>query len=228
MFTILLALAVVFIVWAAFNYLTGQGEAEKVTAAHRALIYAAVAIIVAMLSRGFVYVVRNVVDGARNPASSSQGGTTAPSANNGGFGGSGSSSSGSQQARFAAVSEFTKFGVRVEVCTDNKIPGVVIRDDNTPPGTTVNEGFDANVGNPDISASVNGAPRVLVPATEQTLATPAAANAGAFTLVGTVSTGGIIGIGSTDYTFTVEICNQGNVPAIQYNRGTGSNDWRAL
>jgi len=61
MFTIFLILAVIFIVWAAFLYLTAGGDAEKIGSAHKQLIYAAIAIGVALLSRGVQPLVENLL-----------------------------------------------------------------------------------------------------------------------------------------------------------------------
>ena len=60
MFTILLVLAVVFILLAAYKYLI-SGGGEEVGAAHKMLLYAAVAIAVAFLAKGIVYVVAELV-----------------------------------------------------------------------------------------------------------------------------------------------------------------------
>jgi len=54
---LLIILAVVFIIWAAFIYLTAGGDAEKVGNANKMLIYAAVAIAIALLAQGIVYIV---------------------------------------------------------------------------------------------------------------------------------------------------------------------------
>ncbi len=60
-FTILIILAVVFIFVAAFYYLTAAGDAEKVKTAHQTLIYAIVAIAVALLAVGIRYLVAELV-----------------------------------------------------------------------------------------------------------------------------------------------------------------------
>ena len=57
-FTIFLVLAVLFIILAAFNYLTSSGSEEKVQKANKMLVYTAVAIAVAVLARAIVYFVR--------------------------------------------------------------------------------------------------------------------------------------------------------------------------
>ncbi len=61
-FAILIVLAVIFIFVAAFYYLTAAGDAEKVKTAHTTLIYALVAIAVALLAKGIVYLVGNIVN----------------------------------------------------------------------------------------------------------------------------------------------------------------------
>lgn len=52
LFTFLVILAIIFVLWAAFKYLTAAGDPEKVKSASHSLIYAAVAIVVAILARG--------------------------------------------------------------------------------------------------------------------------------------------------------------------------------
>lgn len=61
-FTILLILAVIFILLAAFNYLTGAaGDGEKIKTAHRMLIFAVVAVAIAFLAQGILFVVSELV-----------------------------------------------------------------------------------------------------------------------------------------------------------------------
>ncbi len=62
MFTFLLVLAVIFILIAAFNYLTAAGNEEKISKAHKILIYAVVAIVVAVVAQGIVFAVRALVN----------------------------------------------------------------------------------------------------------------------------------------------------------------------
>lgn len=57
MFTFLIVLAVVFVLVAAFKYLTAAGDPEKVKSAGSTLIYAAVAIVVALFARGLPLIV---------------------------------------------------------------------------------------------------------------------------------------------------------------------------
>ena len=58
-YIIFFVVAVMFILFAAFNYLTAGGDAEKITTAKNQLIYAAIAIVVALLAVGFEVIIRN-------------------------------------------------------------------------------------------------------------------------------------------------------------------------
>jgi len=58
-YIIFFIVAVMFILFAAFNYLTAGGDAEKITTAKNQLIYAAIAIVVALLAVGFEVIIRN-------------------------------------------------------------------------------------------------------------------------------------------------------------------------
>ena len=57
MFWLLIVLAGVFIIWAAFNYLTAGGDPEKVKVANQKVIYAAVAVVVAVLAKAIPTVI---------------------------------------------------------------------------------------------------------------------------------------------------------------------------
>ena len=61
LFAFLIVLAILFIIWAAFSYLTSGGNQEKVAAANKALIFAAVAIAVGLLARGVPLVVSGIL-----------------------------------------------------------------------------------------------------------------------------------------------------------------------
>lgn len=61
MFGILLALAVVFLLYAAFLYLTAAGDSGKTDQAKNIIIYAIVAIIVAVLAKGIIMVAQSLV-----------------------------------------------------------------------------------------------------------------------------------------------------------------------
>ena len=65
-FTILLVLAVIFIILAAFQYLTAGGEEEKIKQAHQKIIYAIVAIAVAFLAQGVSFVVAQLLNTGGN------------------------------------------------------------------------------------------------------------------------------------------------------------------
>lgn len=214
LFTILLILAVVFIVMAAYKYLFSSGDGEAVEAAHKMLLYAAVAVAVALLSRGFVYVIRNVVQGSNvaQPGASQQGG--------GGQQG-GAASGGTSDPTYSTISSFAEFGVRVQVCADGKIPGVIISDQDEPTGSRRWSNFTDGSGNVDLG----GNPQI------DPSQTGAAANAGEFSGIGQINTAilglGIIGLG-TDYNFAAETCNNGVIPAVIYNRGSGSTSWQQL
>lgn len=58
-FAFFLILAVVFLLWAAFMYLTSAGDEEKVGKAKKALIWAIVALVVAFLAKGIIAIVKN-------------------------------------------------------------------------------------------------------------------------------------------------------------------------
>ncbi len=56
-FTLLMILAIIFILIAAFNYLTAMGNPEKIKSAQSMLIYAAVAIAIALIAQGVQFMV---------------------------------------------------------------------------------------------------------------------------------------------------------------------------
>lgn len=60
-FTLLLIIAAVYIMLAAFSYLFSAGEAEKVAEAQNKLIYAAVAIGVGLIAKGVEFIVRQLL-----------------------------------------------------------------------------------------------------------------------------------------------------------------------
>lgn len=66
-YTIFFAVAVIFILFAAFNYLTAQGQPEKIQTAHKMLIWAAVAIAVALLAVGAQAIVKSFLSGGTSP-----------------------------------------------------------------------------------------------------------------------------------------------------------------
>ena len=60
---LLLVLAAVFIIYAAYLYLTAAGTEENVGKAKNVIIYAAIAIAVGLLSRVIVFLVRGLIGG---------------------------------------------------------------------------------------------------------------------------------------------------------------------
>ena len=58
-YIIFFVIAVMFIIFAAFSYLTAGGDPEQVSKAKSRIIYAAVAIAVALLAVGFEVIIRN-------------------------------------------------------------------------------------------------------------------------------------------------------------------------
>ena len=57
------AAAIVFVILAAFQFLSGGGDPQQIVQARQKLIWAAVAVIVATLSRAIPTVVNNIVGG---------------------------------------------------------------------------------------------------------------------------------------------------------------------
>jgi phosphoglycerol transferase MdoB-like AlkP superfamily enzyme len=60
-FTLLLILAVVFILVAAYKYLTAGGDPDKVKSANQSLLFALVAVAVAVLARSFIAITRSLI-----------------------------------------------------------------------------------------------------------------------------------------------------------------------
>ncbi len=60
-FGLLLAIAALFIIYAAFLYLTSGGDEEKVKKARQWIVYAVIAIIIAFLARAIVAIVRQLL-----------------------------------------------------------------------------------------------------------------------------------------------------------------------
>ena len=60
-FVILMVVAGMFIIWAAFSFVTSGGNAEKVTSARNKITWAIVGIIIAFLSQGFVRIIVQIV-----------------------------------------------------------------------------------------------------------------------------------------------------------------------
>jgi hypothetical protein len=66
MFTFLVVLSIVFILIAAFKYLTASGDPEKVKSASHTLIYAVIAVAVGLLARGVPLIVGSFIGGNAN------------------------------------------------------------------------------------------------------------------------------------------------------------------
>jgi fumarate reductase subunit D len=60
MFWVLLAVTVIMVMWAAYIYLTAGDDTEKVHKATKTLTYAAVAIVVGIIAKGFPYLVMSI------------------------------------------------------------------------------------------------------------------------------------------------------------------------
>jgi hypothetical protein len=63
MITIFWILAVAFIIWAAFTYLTAGGNEERVSTAKKRLVYALIAAAIALLAVGIDIIVENLLLG---------------------------------------------------------------------------------------------------------------------------------------------------------------------
>ncbi len=63
LFTVLIIAAIIFIIIAAFNYLTAGGDPEKIKKASNQLLYAAIAVAVALFSKAIPLVVANLFGG---------------------------------------------------------------------------------------------------------------------------------------------------------------------
>lgn len=59
LFTATLIVAVIFIIIAAFNFLTAQGDAEKVKSARNQIFYAAIAIAIVLISAGAASIIKS-------------------------------------------------------------------------------------------------------------------------------------------------------------------------
>ena len=60
LFTLLVAVAVIFIIFGAFELLQAGGDPEKIGAGRAKILYAAIAVIVALLARGIIAFVRGM------------------------------------------------------------------------------------------------------------------------------------------------------------------------
>lgn len=64
MFGILMALGVVFVLYAAFLYLIAQGDDTKISTAKKVLIYSIVALVIGVLAGGISVVIQEFIQGA--------------------------------------------------------------------------------------------------------------------------------------------------------------------
>ncbi len=65
-FWLIIVLSVIFTLVAAFKYLTAAGDPEKVKAAGSTLLYVVVAIIVALIAKGFPLIISSFIGGGLN------------------------------------------------------------------------------------------------------------------------------------------------------------------
>ncbi len=68
-YTLFFVIAVLFILFAAFNYLTAGGQPEKVKSAQDQLLYAAIAIAIALMAIGVTAIIKNVLEGKTSSSS---------------------------------------------------------------------------------------------------------------------------------------------------------------
>jgi uncharacterized membrane protein len=62
-FWLLIVFTIIFVLYAAFLYLTAAGDPEKVKAASHTLLYAAVAVVVALIAKGLPMIVSGFIGG---------------------------------------------------------------------------------------------------------------------------------------------------------------------
>ncbi len=60
-FALLIVLAVIFVIYAAFLYLTAAGDPEKVKKANSTILYAAIAVAVALLAKSMPFLVASIL-----------------------------------------------------------------------------------------------------------------------------------------------------------------------
>lgn len=61
MFWALIVLTIIFVLVAAFKYLTAAGDAEKVKSAGNTLLYAAIAVVIALIAKGVPYIIASFI-----------------------------------------------------------------------------------------------------------------------------------------------------------------------
>jgi hypothetical protein len=62
-FWLLIVLTIIFVLVAAFKYLTAAGDPEKVKSASHTLLYAAIAVVVALIAKGLPLIVSSFIGG---------------------------------------------------------------------------------------------------------------------------------------------------------------------
>jgi len=62
MFNVLITLSVIMVLYAAYMYVTGGDNAEKIKTAHKTIAYAAVGVIVALIARVFPLIIARLFD----------------------------------------------------------------------------------------------------------------------------------------------------------------------
>lgn len=130
-FTLLLVVAVLYIILAAYEYLL-SGGGEEVKKAHKRLIYAGIAVAVAILAKGVINVVKIVVGGT---SASSE---TAPPP-------------GSTTTNINAGSD-TEDEISVSNCPDGEVPGVLYK------GTTYSRNPNLGIMGAHYSPHADGGP----------------------------------------------------------------------
>lgn len=61
LFTILIAVGIVFLILAAFQYLSAAGNAEKLSQANRMMLYTMIAFALGIVARGVVFLVNEII-----------------------------------------------------------------------------------------------------------------------------------------------------------------------
>lgn len=74
MFTVLIAVAIIMVLWAAYLFVIAQDDAEKITKARKTITYAAVAVVVALIALEFPFFISSVFEGGLTSPSSACGG----------------------------------------------------------------------------------------------------------------------------------------------------------
>ena len=75
-YAIFFIITVMFVLFAAFNYLTGGDDAEKIKSAHQQIMYAAIAVAIALLAVGFSLIIKRFLGSSSSSESGSR--TQAP------------------------------------------------------------------------------------------------------------------------------------------------------